>query len=151
MCKYEWESQRYTMGRFKEFSIEETSESLTRVFKTKDQLPIKIKEYLVNQGYYFRSEGLTLKEERGITTDNLFFIGHTKYYSSQLIDTIQSEESDKRMIIKTDANYSFFEMPLNSFVDEEYWIILELLFSISLILSASEGIKSWPPYSLRQR
>jgi hypothetical protein len=108
------------MGKFKEFYIEETTDSLTRFFKSKDLLPIKLKEYLVNQGYYFRSEGLMFKEERGITTDNLFFIGHSKYYSNQLIYTIYIEETHKRMVIKTDMNYSFFEMLLNSFMDEEY-------------------------------
>ncbi len=107
------------MGKFKEFDIEETTDSLTRIFKSKDQLPNKIKEYLVNQGYYFRSEGLTFKEERGITTDNLFFIGHTNYYSNQLTYTIHSEETHRRMVIKTDTNYSFFEMPFNNFMDEE--------------------------------
>lgn len=109
------------MGKFKEILIEENRDSLMRTFKSKDQLPVKVKQYLLNQGYYLKAEGLVLTEQREITSDYLHFIGHTTYYSNQLTYTIQSLETNKRMIIKTDTSYSFFEIQMNSFVEEEYF------------------------------
>lgn len=108
------------MGKFKDIEIEEYNNILTRTFKSKDQLPIPIKDYLKSQGYYLSNSGLSFKEERAITSDNLYFIGHTNYYSEKLTYTISCKDNVKKMIIKTDVNYSFFEMVRNSFVEEEY-------------------------------
>lgn len=108
------------MGKFKNILIEENLDSVVRTFKTKDQLPFKIKEYLQAQGYYLKAEGLALTEERAVTEQNLHFLGRGKYYSPLLTYIIHCIGSDKKMIIKTDESYSFFEMQKNSFLDDEY-------------------------------
>lgn len=108
------------MGRFKESIIEETTNQIIKRFRNKDELPNRLKEYLSSQGFFFRSSGYEFIEKRLVTTDNLFFIGQMNYYSNFLTYIITNVDSNKKMIIKTDTKYSFFEMNKNTFLDEEY-------------------------------
>lgn len=109
------------MGKFKDYDIIENQDSLTRIFKSKNELPSQIKSYLRNQGYYLLGNSYTLSEERQMTTHNLFFMGNLKYSKPKLIYTIKDNENDCTMIMETDSNYSYFQMLLNTFLDEEYF------------------------------
>lgn len=108
------------MGKFKDILVEQNIDTLTRTFASKEHLPSKIKEYLIQQGYYLHAEKLVMTEVRGITEHNLHFFGRGNYFSDKLTYTIESLDASKRMIIKTDDKYSFFEMYQNSFIHSEY-------------------------------
>lgn len=109
------------MGKFKDFEIIKNNDSLVRIFKSKSELPRQLKAYLISQGYYLNGASYTLTEERLLTRDSLHFIGQVTYSDSELIYTIKDNLNERTMIIQTNTTYSFFQMLINNFLDDEYF------------------------------